>query len=230
MAILDGLNGTLQLGSSDSATNATTLGLNHDLFGYLLSIGLIAPIAFAIYRTGLYGGADSKALFVIAILIPPYTIGSLGVASIHGFSALTVLTNAVILSMAHVCYNLVRNCIELAKGAKLFDGFEESSSRKALAFAVGYRSSAPRGYLYALECTDQDTGRRKFRFNPSNYDEYVDEQSQTGQISCEGTVEQTGRERVWVTQALPFIVYIGAGFGVMLIIGDLMAVLLQALT
>jgi prepilin signal peptidase PulO-like enzyme (type II secretory pathway) len=31
---------------------------------------------------------------------------------------------------------------------------------------------------------------------------------------------------MWVTQALPFIVYIGAGFAALLVLGDLLAVLI----
>ena len=226
MAILDVLNGTLRLGipfQSDGAGGS-------NLTGYILSMGIIAPIAYAIYRTGLYGGADSKALVVIAILVPPFVIGSLNVATIHGFSALTVLTNAVILSIAHIGYNILRNSLELAKGSRLFEGFEESTGRKALAFAIGYRSSAPRGYLYSMERLDQDSGKRKFRFSPAAYDDFVGEEEQHEETSQAMVPVERNNVEVWVTQALPFIVYIGAGFLAMLFVGDFMALLSQALT
>ena len=227
MAILDVLNGTLRLGVPFQSEGAG----GSNLTNYILSIGIIAPIAYAIYRTGLYGGADSKALIVIAILVPPFVIGSLNVATIHGFSALTVLTNAVILSMAHIGYNMIRNGLALAKGSSLFEGFEESTGRKALAFAVGYQSSAPRGYLYSMESQDPESGKRKFRFSPAAYDDFVGEEApreETGEAIV--NVERTKGGRVWVTQALPFIVYIAAGFLATLLAGDFMALLIQALT
>ena len=225
MAVLDVLNGTLRLGIPFQPEGAG----GSNLTSYILSIGIIAPIAYAIYRTGLYGGADSKALIVIAILVPPFVIGSLNVATIHGFSALTVLTNAVILSIAHIGYNILRNGLALAKGSRLFEGFEESPGRKALAFAIGYRTLAPRGYLYAMECLDQDSGKRKFRFSPAAYDDFVEEQHEE---TDQGTVpvERNNGKGVWVTQALPFIVYIAAGFLATLFVGDFMALLFQALT
>jgi preflagellin peptidase FlaK len=231
MAILDVLNGTFRFGYNLGSEATTTFGPNNNLMSYLLGVGLIAPIAYAIYRTGLYGGADSKALVVIAILVPPFVISGLNVASIHGFSALTVLTNAVLLSVGHICYNIVRNSLELARGSRLFEGFEESTTRKVLAFAVGYRSSAPRGYLYAMECVDNDSGKLKFRFNPAAYDDFVEEQTGSNEhMSTPEDLRRNNAKRVWVTQALPFIVYIAAGFGAMLVVGDFMALLIQALS
>ena len=225
MAILETLNGTLQM-SIPIQSQPGTFTANNNLFNYLVGIGIIAPIAYAIYRTGLYGGADSKAIILIAVLIPPSIIVNLNVAMIHGFSGLTVLTNAVILSLATLCYNTIRNSLELAKGSKLFEGFEESTIRKALAFAVGFRTHTPRGYLYSMESIDEGSGKRKFIFNPGAYEDFVEEEhtSLSGEF-----VRSTGAERVWVTQALPFIVYIAAGFIMMLLVGDFMALLIQAI-
>jgi len=227
MAVLDVLNGTFRLGIAFQSDGAE----GNNLMNYFISVGIIAPIAYAIYRTGLYGGADSKALIVIAILVPPFIIGSLNVATIHGFSALTVFTNAVILSITHICYNMIRNGLALAKGLRLFEGFEESTGRKALAFAIGYRSSAPRGYLYSMECEDQDSGKRKFRFNPAAYDDFVREEEQYEEtFKAAIPFERNNGKGIWVTQALPFIVYIAAGFLATLLVGDFMALLFQALT
>src|SRR5919198_3367059 len=130
------------------------------LFSYLLGIGIMSAIAFAIYRTSLFGGADSKALVAIAVLVPSYD-GSLAAFSffnLHGFTALTVLTNALIISMSHVAYNLCRNTIQIARGIPIFDGLEESGIRKAAAFAMVFTSNAPRGYLFAMEGVDESSG------------------------------------------------------------------------
>ena len=74
-----------------------------------LSLGLVAPVGYLFYWFGGFGGADAKALIVLALLFPtfpqylipgeafPLTRTTLGVFS------LTILTNTVI---AGVCYPL----------------------------------------------------------------------------------------------------------------------------
>jgi Flp pilus assembly protein protease CpaA len=115
----------------DGSSNQTAL------FGYLLGIGLITPIGYAIYKTGLFGGADSKALIAIAVILPP--LSGIIPFQIHGFTALTVLTNALIISMSQLVVNAGRNLVALAKGMPIFEGIEEGTARKALAFAMGQR-------------------------------------------------------------------------------------------
>ena len=171
-----------------------------NLLQYGIGIAIIAPVAYGIYRTGLFGGADAKALVAIAVLLPFYDMPF----KIHGFTAFTILTNAAILTFAHIIHNMVRNFVDLAKGRTIFEGFEESGARKALAFLMGFRSNTPKGYLFAMESSEG--GRRRFNFHPATYDEYV-----------------TGTRNIWVTPALPFIVYMAAGFAFMIIFGDLLA-------
>jgi archaeal preflagellin peptidase FlaK len=183
------------------------------LFPYLLGIGIMAPIGYAVYKTGLFGGADSKALVALAVLMPTYD-GAL--FKIHGFTALTVLTNALIISMSQLVFNSARNLVAIAKGVPIFEGIEEGTARKALAFAMGYRSTSAQGYLFPMEGIDE-SGKRKFAFNPARYDEFVEEQED----------QQTSQRPMWVTQALPFIVYIALGFGVALTIGDIFGAIIQ---
>lgn len=173
-----------------------------NLLQYGIGIAIIAPITYGIYRTGLFGGADAKALVAIAVLLPFYDMPF----KIHGFTAFTILTNATILTFAHIIHNMVRNFIDLAKGRTIFEGFKESGARKALAFVMGFRSNAPKGYLFAMESSEG--GRRRFNFHPAAYDEYV-----------------TDARNIWVTPALPFIVYMAVGFALMIIFGDLLALI-----
>ncbi|MFQ5941304.1 MAG: prepilin peptidase [Nitrososphaerales archaeon] len=172
-----------------------------DLIQYGIGIGITGPIAYVIYRTGLFGGADAKALVAIAVLLPFYDMP----LKIHGLIAFTVLTNATILTFTHVIHNIVRNAIDLARGRSIYEGFEESGARKLLAFMMGFRSNAPKGYLFAMESSE--AGRRRFRFHPAAYDEYVSPDTRN----------------IWVTPALPFIVYMTFGFALMIILGDLLA-------
>lgn len=174
-----------------------------NLLQYGLGIAVTAPIAYAIYRVGLFGGADAKALVAIAMLVPFYDMPF----KIHGFTSFTVLTNATILTFAHIAHNIVRNSIELAKGKAVFEGFEEPGMRKALAFIMGFKATAPNGYLFAMESTYD--GKRRFNFHPAGYDDYVSSNS----------------NNLWVTPALPFIVYMAFGFLLMIMFGDLLALI-----
>ncbi|MEM2759411.1 MAG: A24 family peptidase C-terminal domain-containing protein [Nitrososphaerales archaeon] len=171
-----------------------------DLIQYAMRVAITAPVAYAIYRTGLFGGADAKALVAIAVLLPFYDMQF----KMHDLTAFTVLTNATILTFAHIFHNVIRNSIDLARGKAMFAGFQESAARKALAFLMGFRSDSAKGYLFAMECSEG--GRRRFNFHPASYDEYV-----------------ANAKNVWVTPAIPFIVYMAFGFALMIIFGDLLA-------
>jgi archaeal preflagellin peptidase FlaK len=218
-------------------------------FKYLLGIGIIAPIAYAIYKTSLFGGADSKALIAIAVLIP--SLDSMPF-KLHDLVALTVLSNALIISMSQVVYNSARNVISIARGVHIFEGMEhESTARKLLAFAMGYRSKSPKGYLFAMEGIDE-SGKRRFVFNPSKYDDFVSSETSAPENTDtleaatvlragKGNIENddgigrgaadagNNNESTWVTPALPFIVYIAIGLVITLTVGDLMAVVMQGL-
>ena len=173
---------------------------------YALGVGLVSVIGYAVYKAGLFGGADPKALVAIAMTLPTFE----PVYKLYDFPALTSLTNALMISLSGMFYNIARNSISLARGIPIFEGMAESGMRKVLAFAVGFSSASTSSgkYLFAMEERD-DLGQRKFVFNPAQYDEFT---------------ENSGK-RMWMTQALPFIVYIAIGFAVMLIIGDLIAIL-----
>ena len=206
-------------GPDDALLGRAPVGVN-TLFGYLLGIGIIAPIAYAIYKSGLFGGADSKALIAIAVLMPTYD-GML--FKIHGFTALTVLTNALIISMSQLIFNSARNLIAMSRGVSIFEGIEEGRARKALAIVMGYRSASTQGYLFPMEGIDE-SGRRRFTFNPSKYDEFLGHEEEERESEHE---KLTFGRPTWVTQALPFIVYLAIGFGVMLILGDLLGAIIN---
>ena len=207
-----GLGNGLAGNSADGPSNQTAL------FGYLLGIGLITPIGYAIYKTGLFGGADSKALIAIPVILPP--LSGIVPFQIHGFTALTALTNALIISMSQLVVNAGRNLVAVAKGMPIFEGIEEGTARKALAFAMGYKTNNAQGYLFPMEGIDE-SGKRRFAFNPSHYDEFVDEKEDN-----QGSAKNNG---MWVTQALPFIVYIAIGFVITIVVGDLLALVFQKL-
>lgn len=207
-AIFGGIGAVIlffELGDSSSPSKQS--GLTPFAIQYSLGIALMSVIGYATYKTGLFGGADPKALVAIAVILPTFESGF----KFHDFTALTVLSNALIISMSGLLYNVIRNTISLTKGIPIFEGVSENRIRKALAFTVGFYSNSSGKFLFAMEELD-DKGCKRFRFNPSTYDEF----------------DAESRNR-WVTQALPFIVYIGIGFAVTLFVGDLLAPFINAI-
>lgn len=171
-----------------------------------ISISLAAGVSYGIYRSGLFGGADMLALITFSAIVPVFDFDSLidlGVPnSIHPFSPLIVLTNGVIFSTVQLLGNLVRNAVH--RGS-LFEGLDhEPATKKIVALLIGHRSENPK-YAFAIEKVEG--GMRKFDFG----------------LKPAETAEYETRKDVWVTSATPFLLFIAAGFVVMLVAGDVLA-------
>ena len=178
----------------------------------ILSISLAAGISYGIYRSGLFGGADMLALIVFAAILPLYKFGpalELGAqTSFHPFAPLIVLTNGVVLSMVQLVGNLGRNALHRGQ---LFEGLQhEPASKKMLAMLIGHRAANPQ---YAFSIERLDGGKRSFDFG----------------LKPAETAEYETRKDVWVTSATPFLVFIGAGLVMMLLTGDILAILMSQL-
>jgi preflagellin peptidase FlaK len=82
-----------------------------------VSVGLVVPLAYLFWRTGGFGGADAKALMVIALLFPVYPVYFLPNAAlplqptnVRVFS-FTVLTNTVLFGLAAPLLLAARNAV-----------------------------------------------------------------------------------------------------------------------
>jgi archaeal preflagellin peptidase FlaK len=82
-----------------------------------LSLLLVMPAAYGFYRLGAFGGADAKALMVLAVLFPTFpaysvlgTVVPLEVTPTGVFS-LTILTNAVLVGAAYPFVLFARNAL-----------------------------------------------------------------------------------------------------------------------
>ncbi|MFC6729315.1 prepilin peptidase, partial [Natronoarchaeum mannanilyticum] len=84
-----------------------------------ISLGLVVPLAYAFWWIGGFGGADAKALMVLAVLLPTFPSYFLAggaeyplVQTRIGVFSFSVLTNAVIVAAAYplalALYNAVR--------------------------------------------------------------------------------------------------------------------------
>jgi len=82
----------------------------------LISLFLVAPLGYAFWYLGAFGGADAKALIAIAVLFPTfpaYEIAGMSLPYVEtsvGVFSLTVLTNTVLIGLAYpiglALYNL----------------------------------------------------------------------------------------------------------------------------
>ena len=82
-----------------------------------ISLGIVAPAGYLFYRLGAFGGADAKALIVLAVLFPTYpTYAILGTTLPHqvpplGVFSLTILSNAVLVGVAYPLALAARNAV-----------------------------------------------------------------------------------------------------------------------
>ena len=209
------------------------------LFG--LSFGLTAVIAFILFYSGGFGGADSKALMCIALALPFSTetlftpIFASGVSPLaQNLFPLTIFSNSVLFAAASGLYMLLRNLVQRATtGKKLFEGSlsAESIGKKMVVLITGYKISLAKlkekWHVYPMEDVDdggesplkrrlvvvpRDEGRNEIVERLSNA---VD----TGKIG----------DRVWATPGLPMLIFVTIGLIVALLFGDLVWLLVSSI-
>jgi archaeal preflagellin peptidase FlaK len=179
--------------------------LHSDLGEELLKVGISAmviPVVFLIWRIGFFGGADALAIVTTSILVPGI---SLTEAVVTPFST---LTNAIVISLIIIFSNITRNLASLVLGKNIFAGFDETSTKKILAMFVGYIASNPK-YAFSIE---QDTVRGKKMVLTPHHAE---------------NSEFCDRKDTWVSPAVPYMVFITAGFIVQLFVGDILLQIIQ---
>ncbi len=88
-----------------------------------VSLGMVVPLSYLIWRLGGFGGADAKAMIALAVLVPtfptyvltvggdPFVFPPAAGRSALGVFSLTVLTNAALLSATYPAYLGVRNLL-----------------------------------------------------------------------------------------------------------------------
>ena len=203
----------------------------------LLSGVFSVALAFGIYYAGLYGGADAKALAVIAATLPLPPNGFLGTSP---FFPLTVLGNGIILSLLLIPACLTWNVLFYLRGKPLFSGIPAKDWEKLVAVLIGVRvraSTAKSIHFNLMERMEED-GKRGFRF--------VHKAGDDGEAGCApkgegGEMNSTdtasggrgdpGKGRggqmceddvyLWATPAIPMIVFLLAGFVLYFFAGDL---------
>ena len=169
----------------------------------------VISLAYLFYRLGFYGGADAKALMVLAVTFPFYPSLSPFPILIRGFSlAFSTLANAVIFAPLFALYFLIINLVKEGVG-----GFAESK----LYYFIGKRvpaDSIPEHHSL-LEYVDDHGNVVRLRRGVEPDSRML---KRLERAKKDGTLE-----RVWVTPQIPFIVFMTIGYVMALVLGDVLS-------
>lgn len=157
---------------------------------------IIVPVALLIWRVGIFGGADAFALIVLAVLAPQISLSE------NFVTPLTTLTNAVIISTVPIFLNLFQNLFELSRHKDIFEGFKETRFNKICALFLGHKAKNPK-YSFSIERVEGEYKKIEFSFHHAENSEFCT------------------KPNTWVTQGIPYVLYITAGFIVQILMGDI---------
>lgn len=201
------------------------------LFG--ISVGLTVILAFLLFYSGGFGGADSKALMCIALALPfapdglfrPVLAGAVSPVSQFVFP-LTIFSNAVLFAAATGIYMVVRNLFWHKKnGKKMFNGTltKESLWKKMVVVITGYKVAVMklknRWHVFPMEdVEDRGEGSLKRKLVVVPRDEGRD-----GIVERLSNAVEAGKidAYVWATPGLPMLIFITIGLIVALVFGDI---------
>lgn len=210
------------------------LGLYEVYLGEMTLIGLTFPVLFSaalsalLGRVGLFGGADVWAFITLSIIHPSrpgYPWPLLGIVSV--IYPLSIFSNSAITGASFALVLLTRNIVTMLVGGPLFEGISSDSWRKLVVMFTGVRLrlDSVRGppFQYPLECPQGEVGgeRRLILMPDINDDDTAREIFRR--------LEEGGVEEAWVSNTLPFLVFIAIGYVVTILLGDIVLYLLTGL-
>jgi len=182
-----------------SALSVVLIFLSPDIWSSLRIVGIsliITPVALVLWRFGVFGGADAFCLMVLASLDPMFTLNA---SQITPFST---LTNAAILSVTPLFVNLCRNVVSILRKEDIFEGIDETRTKKMIAVFIGYKAKNPK-YSFSLERVVD--GKKRLDFSLKHAEQA---------LFCND-------HGVWVTPGVPYVLYITAGFVIQVLYGDI---------
>ncbi|MCW4032432.1 MAG: prepilin peptidase [Candidatus Bathyarchaeota archaeon] len=199
------------------------LYINQDLILVsLFSVAIIAIISLIAFYTGMFGGADAKALICIALAMPVYPIFL--TKFVQPMFPLSVMVNSFLMASFVSVYAVLRNIYWLvSKKGKLFYELEsESLGKKILAFISGFKISIDKyktdKHLQLIEKIESKNGTQKKHleifFILEDHGEVLNNYVPKEYLK----INSTGN--VWVTPLIPMIIFITLGYLATLIIGD----------
>ena len=203
-----------------------------------VSVGFTVGLAFLLFYSGAFGGADSKALMCIAFALPfapvalftPILAGGLSPISQVIFP-LTIFSNGVLFAAASGIYMILRNVVWHRKnGKKMFTGTlaRESVWKKIVILITGYKVTIAKlkekWHIFPMEDVQDGENdlQRKLVVIPSDEgrDKIVERLSNAVQAGKIDTY-------VWATPGLPMLIFITLGLIVALLCGDIVWLLVR---
>ncbi|MEM4539927.1 MAG: A24 family peptidase C-terminal domain-containing protein [Archaeoglobaceae archaeon] len=179
------------------------------LFLALFGVIFIVLLAYLLYRMNAYGGADAKALMCLAVIFPLYP-DFWGFPIINkglGIFAFSVLSNSVIFAPIMMFGLLFRNLI--MEGPRGF-------LKTPLYYIAGYRIPIEKIHFHNLfEFLDEKGNLKRVRRAVEPSEEMI------------SRLKKYKIEKVWVTPALPFIIFITFGYAIAIVFGDILFFLLS---
>ena len=205
------------------------------LFG--VSVGFTVGLAFLLFYSGGFGGADSKALMCIAVALPfaPTAFTPVfGISPISKFIfPLTIFSNGVLFAAASGFYMILRNLFWHRKmGKTMFTGTlaHESIGKKILVLITGYKVTVAKlqakWHVFPMEDIKdcENCLERKLVVVPRDEGraEIVDRLSNAAKA---GKIDNY----VWATPGLPMLIFITLGLIAALLFGDVIWLLVRAI-
>ncbi len=205
-----------------------------DFILYGTCFGVTSAIAVALFYSGGFGGADSKALMCLALALPFYPANSFtplsGTVSpiSQRLFPMTIFSNSVILVIVPVFWIIIRNASwRFRTKRKLFEGTQENESigRKILVLLTGYKIPVEKlkekWHIYPLEDIEENDDpqahfRRKLIIFPKD-ESRSDMVNRLDRAVTNGTIQ----DDVWTSPGLPMIIPLTIGLAAALFLGDI---------
>lgn len=189
-----------------------------NLSAFVLTVIFSTMMSIALGYLGLFGGADIGAFIALSVLHPfpprglePY----LGVVSV--IYPLTLFSNSALCGACFAIVQLGSNLMKLFRDKSLFEGLESVSLLKKIILLVSgtkINTFMIRGppFQYPLEIVDENY-KRNLILMPDIHD---DESA----FEIFRQLKEAGMEEVWVSNTLPFLVFISIGYFISILVGD----------
>lgn len=158
------------------AVDALLLGGSvHFMYSFAISIGLVPVLAYVLWYTGGFGGADAKALMVLSLLFfeyPTYYLPGIALPVVKptiDIFAFTVFSNAVLLAALYPVGLSVVNLVRRDIAPVMVLGRQVTT--ESLETRHGRLLETPAGYT--RRGVDLDTLRMYFRWRGSSLEEFL---------------------------------------------------------
>jgi preflagellin peptidase FlaK len=194
---------------------------NLSLMILVVVVFVSSVISFGLGYFGLVGGADVLAFITLTILHPLPPRGfepCLGLVS--PIFSLTLFSNSALSGVFYSLVQFVRNIVLVIQGETIFIGVEDSSTlKKIIVMFTGQRMKMNhiRGppFQYPLEIPQSDEGSdRRLILMPDIQDDNLAK-------SVFDKLKTLCLEEVWVSNTLPFLIFITIGYLLSLTLGDI---------